>query len=377
MPIRKGGANQWPKAYNSKTRIVVIKLFDAKFKREHTMRGIKFLGNSKLEITNLPDPQMKEGDVLVKVKASAICGSEMETFVPPGGLEGNPGHEVMGVIEDPNGSIRYRKGDRVGVATIQGCGNCFWCKQGKQDFCKEAKVLKNAHSEYVVGKEVWLQPVPDDIDDATAVLLAGDGMGVPYGASVRSGVVPGDITCLFGVGPVGQGMAMIQTFLGAKVIAVDINPKALEYASQLGAWKTINAKETKDIKAAILDLTGGFGPNKSFDNCGNQEMFNLALDVTIPGGTVMTVAHGSHGIDSVRERLSFHVNAEKMEFWGRNLRVMGNWACHFSDYTNQLGMIRNGLQASRLISNRFAIDDAAEAYRRVEQGLEGKVILTH
>ena len=75
------------------------------------MRGVVFLGNRKMELGEIPDPKVREGDVLVRVKASAICGSEMETFVPPTGLpwKGNPGHEVMGIIEDPNGSKRFRK----------------------------------------------------------------------------------------------------------------------------------------------------------------------------------------------------------------------------------------------------------------------------
>ena len=328
-------------------------------------------------MTDLPDPEVGPGDMLVRVKASAICGSEMETFIPPGGLEGNPGHEVMGVVEDPNGSKRFKKGDRVGVATLQGCGECFWCRQGKQDFCKKASVLKNAHSEYVVGKEIWMQPVPDDITDPLAVMLAGDGMGVPYGASVRSGVKPGDITAVFGVGPVGQGMTMIQTFLGARVIAIDVNPKALAFAEEMGAWKTINANETRDIRSAIWDMTDGFGPNVSFDACGVQEMFNVAMETTIPGGTVMTVAHGTHGIDNVRERLSFHVDLQKGEFWGRNLCVRGNWACHFGDYTDQISMIRNGLQAERLITAEYSFEDAAEAYRRFAEGERGKTILIH
>ena len=341
------------------------------------MRGLKFLGNSKLEMADLPDPKVGKGDMLVRVKASAICGSEVESFLPPGGLPwgGNPGHEVMGIVEDPNGSTRFHKGDRVGVATLQGCGECFWCRQGKQDFCKKAGVLRNAHSEYVVGKEMWMQSVPDDIEDTTAVLLAGDGLGVPYGATVRSGLVAGDTTCVFGTGPVGGAMCMIQTFLGARVIAIDINPHALERATKWGAWKTINPKETKDVKGAILDLTNGLGPNESYDACGNQEMFNLAMEVTIPGGTVMTVAHGTHGIDNVRERLSFHVDPAKWEFWGRNLCVRGNWACHFSDFSAQLSMIRDGLPITDLVTAKFPIAEAAEAYRRFMGGLEGTVML--
>ena len=342
------------------------------------MKGLKFLGNSKVELTDLPDPEVKKGDVLVRVKASAICGSEMEVFLSPNGLgwNGNPGHDVMGVVEDPNGSKRFRKGDRVGVTTIQGCGECFWCRQGKQDFCKKAFVLRNGHSEYVVGREIWMQPVPVDIDDGTAVLLSGDGMGVPYGASIQSGVAPGHKTCVFGAGPVGQGMTMIQTFLGAQVIAIDVNPQALKFATEMGAWKTINPYEVLDIRAEILDLTDGLGPNESFDACGDQGMFDLAMEITRPGGTLMTVALGTHGIDSVRERLSFHSHPPEREFWGRNLCVRGNWACHFSDYTNQIAMVRNGLQVRRLITGTYPLEKAAEAYLAFSKGVRGKTILT-
>ena len=239
-------------------------------------------------------------------------------------------------------------------------------------------MVRNAHSEYVVSKEIWLHALDDDINDGVAVLLSGDGMGVPYGDSIRSGVAPGEITCVFGTGPVGLGMTLFQTYLGARVIAVDINPLALERAKQLGAWKTINPKETKDLKAVILDLTFGLGPNKSFDaiSMGNQELFHTMLDVTMPGGTVVTVAHGDHGIDHVRERLSFHLDPAKREIWGRNLSVLGNWMCYFSEWSDMVAMVRNGFQIDRIITNQFPIEAAHEAYLRVSEGLEGKVILT-
>ena len=96
--------------------------------------------------------------------------------------------------------------------------------------------------------------------------------------------------------------------LGARVIAVDINPVALKFASEMGTWKTINPNECEDIKAEILGLTDGLGPDISFDACGDQGMFNVAMEITMPGGTVMTVGHGHHGIDLVRERLSFHAD---------------------------------------------------------------------
>jgi len=327
------------------------------------MRGLKFLGNSEVKIADLPDLKPGEGDVLVKVKASAICGSEMGSYRSPNPINGNAGHEVMGVVADPNGSKRFREGDRVGVSPIQGCGSCFWCLQGKPDFCERVGVISNAHSEFVVSKEVWLHPLSDDIDDATGVLLAGDGLGVPYGASARAGVVAGDVTCVFGVGPVGLGVTLVQTFLGARVIAVDINPHRLQLATQMGAWKTINSAETENLGDVLLDLTNGLGPNKCFECAGKQETLDIALDVTIPEGSVMVIGHGRQQIDP--QRLIFR----------KNMRLMGNWVCHFSDFSGMVTMLHNGLQAIRLVTNRFPLEQADEAYRRFSEGLEGKVLL--
>ena len=327
------------------------------------MRGVRFLGNGKVEMADLPDPKVGEGDVLVKVKASAICGSELGAYRGPNAMNGNAGHEAMGVVADPNGSKRFREGDRVGAAALQGCGNCFWCLQGKSDFCKEVGVIANAHSEFVVSKEIWLHPLADDIDDATGVLLAGDGLGVPYGASARAGVAPGDINCVFGVGPVGLGVTLVQTFIGARVIAIDINPHRLEFATRMGAWKTINSTEVEDLRSVILDLTDGLGPDKCFECCGRQETLDVALDTTIPEGIVVVIGHGKQEINP--QRLIFR----------KNMRLMGNWVCHFSDFSAMVDMIRNGLQATRLVTNRFPLEQADEAYRRFSEGLEGKVLL--
>ena len=97
----------------------------------------------------------------------------------------------------------------------------------------------------------------------------------------------------------------------------------------------------------------------------------------MPGGTVMTVGHGSHAMDAVRERLTFHSDPAKGEFRARNLCVKGDWSSHFSDYTGQLDMIRNGLPLAGLITATYPIEQYEEAYRCYMGGLEGKVVLTH
>ena len=327
------------------------------------MKGVRYLGNCEVEVTNLPDPLPGQDEVLVDVKASGVCGSEMRSYRGANAIPANAGHEVMGIILDANGSTRFQKGDRVGVATIQGCGRCYWCLQGKPDFCPDICPISNAHSELVVSKERWLHPLPQHITDGVGVLLAGDGLGVPYGASRRAGVQAGEITCVFGCGPVGLGMTLVQTFLGARVIAVDVNPVRLEMATGLGAWHTLNPQNT-DVKAALAELTVGLGPHKCFECTGRQDTLDTALDATIPEGTVVVIGHGPQQINP--QRLIAR----------RNLKLMGNWLCHFSDYSGMLRMLEQGLQADRLITAHFPLAEAATAYQRFSEGLEAKVILT-
>jgi threonine dehydrogenase-like Zn-dependent dehydrogenase len=337
------------------------------------MKCIKFAGNRKIELVDIPTPKLDEGEILVRIKASAICGSEMESFPKETGLKGNPGHEVMGVVEDSNGSIKYKKGDRVGIANIQGCGHCYWCRQGKQIYCREAQGISNGHAQFVKSKELWLHAIPDDISDEVAVMLTADGFGVPYGSTTKCNIKAGDVCCVYGVGPVGQGMVLYQSFLGAKVIAVDINSEALKKAKSLGAWKTINSKEVKNVNKTIFDLTDGIGPRASFDCCGVQSVFDGAMETTMPGGIVLTVAHGNHGIKSVRESLSFHIG-DNGELWGRNLSVCGNWVCFFSDFDDMVSIVRKGFDIDALISKRYSYKDAQEAYLQFEKN-RGKTIL--
>ena len=201
------------------------------------------------------------------------------------------------------------------------------------------------------------------MDDGLGVLLSGDGLGVPYGASVRGGVQPGDVTCVFGCGPVGLGMVLVQTFLGARVIAVEVNPIRIELARSLGAWQILNPTED-DLREALPDLTAGLGPHRCFECTGRQDTLDVALDVTMPEGTVVVIGHGPQQINP--QRLIAH----------RNLRLMGNWVCHFSDYPTMVRMIEEGLQADRLITAHYPLEQADIAYERFSKGLEGKVILT-
>lgn len=329
------------------------------------MRGLRNMGKGKVKLVDdLPDPRPGKGQVLVRVKATAICGSERGSVNAPDAGPGNSGHETMGVIEDPNGSRRFKMGDRVGVSTLQGCGTCVWCAQGKPDFCAKVRVVGSTHSEYVASDERWLMPLSDDISDGEGVLIAGDGLGVPWGAAVRSGVKPGDITCALGCGPVGLGSIIVHRWFGARVIAVDLNPDRLKIARKMGAWRTIDASKVKDLAGGLLRLTDGLGPDVCIEACGKQPTLDAAIAATKPEGTVVQCGHGTQTMDP--QRLICR----------RNLKVMGNWICHFSDWPDMVSAVRAGMPAADLITAYYPLEQAQEAYDRFMAGLEGKVVLT-
>jgi len=328
------------------------------------MRGLRNMGKGKVKLVDdLPDPRPGPGQVLVRVKATAVCGSERGSVYAAEPSAGNSGHETMGVIEDPNGSRRFKVGDRVGVATLQGCGKCVWCAQGKPDFCPKTRVVGSSHCESVVSDERWLMPLPDDITDGEGVLLAGDGLGVPWGAAMRSGVRANDITCVLGCGPVGLGSIIVHRWLGARPIAVDVNPHRLKLARRTGAWKAIDASKVKDLAAEMRRLSDGLGPHVCIEACGKQSTLDAAVAATRPEGTIVQCGHGPQSLDP-----------QKL-ICGRNLKVMGNWICHYSDWPDMVRAIRAGMPACNLITAYYPIEEAQTAYDRFFQGLEGKVIL--
>jgi len=328
------------------------------------MRAVHILGNGKVQIDEYPMPVPNENQVLVKVTASGVCGSEMGAVRGEKGMEMNGGHEVAGIIADPNGHAQWEEGDRVGVFTLQGCGKCRWCRIGKDTFCSEVGTPSATHAEYCVSKAASMVKLNDDVSNPVAVLLCGDGLGVPYGATVRSGLEPGDITCVFGCGPVGLGMVLVQAFLGAKVIAVEPSQARRDLAMKMGAWQTIDPTATDDMVGLLKDMTDGWGPDKVYECAGRQDTLDVAMDATKPEGIIVCVGHGKQSIDPQRLIIK------------RNMRMMGNWVAHPAWYDDMLCMYQSGLDVDRLITGIYPPEQAQAAYDGMIDQTAGKVILT-
>ena len=332
-----------------------------------TMQYVQFLGDSKVEIREAPIPEPGPGQALVRIAASAICGSELSAFRRHGRSDThhNPGHEMVGVVVKTNGLPHVPKGQRVGLQVTFGCGHCLYCTQGDPKHCANGMhTLLNGHSEYVVAPEMCLVPLPDDLDWESAVLVCGDTLGTPFHALERmGGVSAGQVAAVFGCGPIGLGCLTWLKFYGLRTIASEIVPYRRELARQLGADLVLDPAQ-EDVVERIRAETGG-GADLCMDCSHAERTLVDAMDAARIYGRVGWVG----------EKSSATLNPGGQAIH-KELQMTGSWYFTVADFYEELGSFRRGLSPLQMITHRYALADAAEAYELFAAGETGKVLLT-
>ena len=233
-----------------------------------------------LSIQNLPDPRPEDDGVVIEVKANGICRSDWHGWIghdPDIRLPHVPGHELAGVIVETGKNVRnWKKGDRVTMPFVCGCGTCPQCLTGNQQVCDHQFQPGFTHwgsfAQYVSihYADTNLVRLPDELDFVTAASL-GCRFVTSYRGIVDQGQVSaGQWVAVHGCGGVGLSAIMIASAAGAHVVAVDIDDAKLEFARSIGANVTFNSKATPDVVEAIKEVTGG-GAHVSMDALGNPE----------------------------------------------------------------------------------------------------------
>ena len=326
------------------------------------MRSVVFEGNARVAVREMPVPEAGPGQVLVEVAASAICGSEMKSYRGPKPLGSNPGHEIVGTVVDNPGGQGPRLGDRVAVNIITGCGRCTTCRSGDRRFCAEQGYVFGGHADYVLAPDVCCMPLPDDLPVAEGVLLGGDTLGVGYHALSKVAPAPHDTVVVVGCGPVGLGFVRLLGFWGVRTIAVEPSAYRRDLAGRVGAAETIDPGAV-DALEAVAELTGGRGADIGVDASGSHGGVNLALDATRDRGRFIFAGAGHEAT----------INPWK-QFLEKELTAYGVWYFVDADYYGLLDLYRNGLDVRPLITHRFPLAAAPEAYDLFARGETGKVI---
>lgn len=330
------------------------------------MKFVNQAGNSQIRIEEREVPKPKRGEVIVKTVVSALCGSEMSGYRKGGYASGNMGHEGAGiVVELGEGVETLRVGQRVGVSAIAGCGHCSYCQNGQYTWCDNFQFFDNMHAEYFVIPALACHLLPDDVPWDVGVLITGDGLGVPYHTSTKISGADIQNIAVFGLGPVGLGNVLFQTHLGRRVIGIDRSPERLELARSLGAAETVAVEENTDVPARVRELTDGRGADVCIEAAGVPTTAKQCFAAVRKAGTV--IFNG--------EQPSVELSPSE-DFIRRDITAVGSWFYHFNEYPKMLELYRNGLPVASLVTHRFPLEQAADAFRAME-GKSGKVLLQY
>ncbi len=312
------------------------------------------------EIREVAAPAAPADGVVVRVEATGLCrrnwhawaGHDDEIEFPH-----VPGHELAGVVVEVGSSVgRWTVGDRVTVPFVCGCGRCAWCLAGDAQVCPDQQQPGFTHwgsfAEYVAlhAADHNLVAIPERVDVATAASL-GCRFATAYRALVgRARVSEGEWVTVVGAGGVGLSAVMIARAVGARVIAVDRNPQALEAARDVGAEHTLRA-DGSDIPAAVSDLTGG-GSHIAIDAVGSEETSAQAV--------LSLRRRGRHVQVGLLPPVEGHPRIPMARVIGWELDLLGSHGMAAADYPGMLALIERGLlQPHLLVERTIGLAEAA------------------
>jgi threonine dehydrogenase-like Zn-dependent dehydrogenase len=343
-----------------------------------TMQGVILPGGRAVESVEVPVPEPGHRQVLVEMRASSICGSDIRAIYRehlgkgPERYQGViAGHEPCGqVVATGPGCREIREGDRVAVYHIAGCGVCEDCRHGYMISCRGASRAAygwqrdGGHARYLLAEEVTCIRLPDELSFVDGALVACS-FGTVYEALSRMRLSGRDRLLVTGLGPVGLAAAMLGRAMGATtVLGVDVAPPRLELAEKLGLVDhAIVAGE--GAEARVLDHTGGRGCEVAIDCSGSPAGRLLALQGTRDWGRCAFVGEGNQVTFDVSPLL-IHKQVTLYGSWVTSLR-------HMQDLLELL--VRWGVHPHDTVTHRFPLAQADQAYRVADAGQSGKVCI--
>lgn len=308
-------------------------------------------------VADLPDPEAPDGGAVVRVEASGLCRSDWHAWVGHDDtvrLPHVPGHEFAGVVEAVGAEVtRWRVGDRVTAPFVNGCGTCEWCLAGAAQVCPQQTqpgfTHWGSHAELVTVRaaDTNLVRIPDGLDAAAAASL-GCRFATAYRAvTARARLQPGEWLAVYGAGGVGLSAVMIASALGARVVAVDRSPAALDLAARLGAQQTVLAGD--DAPEAVIAATGG-GAHATVDAVGSAD--------TARAGVLSLRRLGRHVQVGLLATAVPDLPLDRVIGW--ELEVLGSHGMAAADYPAMLQLVASGrLRPQDLVGGAVGFEEAA------------------
>ncbi len=304
------------------------------------MRAAVFHGSGRpLTVGEVPRPVPGPGDALVRVAACGFCHTDLH-YLAHGVPTAKPpplilGHEISGIVEEIGpGSPARSPGDRVLVPSVLPCGQCEYCRSGRENICPHLEMPGNhrdgGFAEFVCVPARDLVLLPTGLDLARSAVIA-DALTTPYHAVVhRARVQSGDWVVVVGCGGVGINVVQFAVASGANVIAVDLRAEKRAAARELGACETLDPAEYPDLGREVRKRTGT-GADVALEVVGKPETVTLALSTLRRGGRLCVVGYADAVVPIPLARLMFF-----------EYEIVGSLGCRPVDYPRVIEMVRRG-----------------------------------
>jgi len=342
------------------------------------MKAAFVKGPSQVEIRTVEKPVVGSGDILVKMQACGVCGSDLEKIY---GQYSQPsmrlGHEPSGIITEVGKSVKnFKKGDRVFVHHHVPCYSCHYCLHGNETMCKkysETNLLPCGLAEEFVVPE-WnvshegVIKIPDSMTFEEAAMIE------PLACCVRSWnkikVTKGDSVAIFGMGPTGMMHVMLSKVYGlSDIFCFDVNDFRLNFAKKFGITEAIRSDDS-DAYNKILSKTQNRGVDVVIVATGNLDAVTQAMEFVRKGGTVVLF-----GVPTKDAKLLVDMS----KVYSKEITITPSYAASDSDTLNALKLIQEGkTNVKSIITHKFDLEDSQNALQYAHQGNDSmKIIITN
>lgn len=323
------------------------------------MKALVLEEKGVLSMQEREKPVPQRGEVLIRVSAVSVCGSDIHAYKGANALITYPrvlGHEVCGVIEEINSEDQkgFSVGDKVILIPYLHDGTCLACSKGKSNCCYHLSVYGVHHdgamADYVTAPLDYILKISPSTDPAKAAVI--EPLSISAHAVRRSGVRMGETILIIGAGPIGLGAAEVARTLGAHVILADTDKKRREMVKEKFGYKTVLNPLDENYKEEFMKLTGGSGAPRIIDSTGNGASMSAAVNLLSNGGRLVYV--GIYKGDLAINHPAFHV---------RESEIVGSRAADKEDFQYVIDCVEAGtIDPFKFITHSASFSEAKEAF---------------
>jgi L-iditol 2-dehydrogenase len=337
------------------------------------MRAVFLPGNKRVEIRAVEVPTPGPGEVLIQVKASCICRSDLSLYYGNAVVGGDAagkcitGHEPAGIIASIGEGVKqFKAGDRVAIYLALGCSVCSACRMGNFFLCPDWRCLgftaDGGNAEYLVVPERNCLRIPDSMSYVAAAIST-DAFGTLFSACKKLQINGASTIGIWGLGPMGSSGVLAAKALGARVIALDPIPERRRFAEDLGADLTLDPA-SPEAPDRIVAFAGGSGVHAAIDCSGHPTGQNMALDSTRRLGRVAFIGESRETAIRPSDQLI-----------RKQLTLIGSWYFNIAEYEEIVDtLVGKNIDLERLATHRFAIDEAENAFRMFDERKTEKAV---